>query len=56
VAFQLGRAAGARGSALRVHVDLLAHPVETTVQIGDAVVWTTPRLSGAVGLSWLGQL
>lgn len=56
VAFHLGRAAGARGSALRVHADVLAHPVDTTVQIGDAAVWTTPRLSGALGFSWFGQL
>jgi hypothetical protein len=45
-----------RGSALGLHLDILAQPAETEVRIGDTQVWTTPRLSGALGLSWLAEI
>jgi hypothetical protein len=40
-------------SALQAHAELLGVPLRTRLRVGDAAVWTTPPLSGALGLSWV---
>ena len=41
---------GTPSLALRLHGDLLAVPLRTALRVGSETAWTTPAVSGALGL------
>jgi hypothetical protein len=41
---------------LRLHLDVVGLPLETTLDVGSQAIWTTPRVAAALGFAVLFDL